>query len=123
MIRRPPRSTRTDTLCPYTTLFRSEFTSAMFLRLPVAFVDVAPPSAPPQSSLTSAARQYDNTRTCTTIAEHFRSEEHTTELQSLMRISYAVFCSKNTHTTTITLSYPHTAHTIFYMIIYCPLTI
>src|SRR3546814_3767598 len=66
MIRRPPRSTRTDTLFPYTTLFRSLSRSPC---RPRAAVSTPPP--------------------CST-----RSEEHTSELQSLMRISYAVFCLK-----------------------------
>src|SRR3546814_9251494 len=72
MIRRPPRSTRTDTLFPYTTLFRSS-------RLRRARRDGADLSDP-QSAEFFAARN--------------RSEEHTSELQSLMRISYAVFCLK-----------------------------
>src|SRR3546814_1959009 len=71
MIRRPPRSTRTDTLFPYTTLFRSIVSAiarcccfpAQHLRLQAAWAE-------------------------------YRSEEHTSELQSLMRISYAVFCLK-----------------------------
>src|SRR3546814_5381240 len=94
MIRRPPRSTRTDTLFPYTTLFRSlrpgnivvldDFSShkskavrraigaagAMLFFLPKYSPDLNP------------------------TEQHFRSEEHTSELQSLMRISYAVFCLK-----------------------------
>src|SRR3546814_6853545 len=69
MIRRPPRSTRTDTLFPYTTLFRS-------CR-----------SAPPPDH---AAEDGPPSRRCWPS----RSEEHTSELQSLMRISYAVFCLK-----------------------------
>src|SRR3546814_6873007 len=99
MIRRPPRSTRTDTLFPYTTLFRS---------------------ARPGSRLRSANRRYGrgggrnrrgssgtdrrldfrfpfwvyDTRPRVAKPERKRSEEHTSELQSLMRISYAVFCLK-----------------------------
>src|SRR3546814_12879272 len=68
MIRRPPRSTRTDTFFPYTTLFRSR--------------DLAP----------SPARNSRKNRSRWSLAR--RSEEHTSELQSLMRISYAVFCLK-----------------------------
>src|SRR3546814_5751164 len=97
MIRRPPRSTRTDTLFPYTTLFRSN------------------PGLHPCSGVGTAARQrvvidFDIVRTIE-LAGGFdiagrgfcllqqtdglgRSEEHTSELQSLMRISYAVFCLK-----------------------------
>src|SRR3546814_16623249 len=72
MIRRPPRSTRTDTLFPYTTLFRS--TSLRLGLVPDDFAAIRRgPEAPHWSP---------------------RSEEHTSELQSLMRISYAVFCLK-----------------------------
>src|SRR3546814_13121491 len=70
MIRRPPRSTRTDTLFPYTTLFRSARGHASG----VAGRDPPGLSEP--------------------LGDRFRSEEHTSELQSLMRISYAVFCLK-----------------------------
>src|SRR3546814_6834865 len=96
MIRRPPRSTRTDTLFPYTTLFRS----AIFQREDVG-VDVADiGQIPPRLRLVAlhAPRR--------PIRRHprpshggnpgARSEEHTSELQSLMRISYAVFCLKKT---------------------------
>src|SRR3546814_9000390 len=85
MIRRPPRSTRTDTLFPYTTLFRSLHCSAC---------------------LASSIRSF-----CT-ISENFtpmrvsRSEEHTSELQSLMRISYAVFCLKKKKTIKKKQNYP-----------------
>src|SRR3546814_7705417 len=71
MIRLPPRSTRTDTLFPYTTLFRSSSSRIE----PAALVICA--SAVPCAPVIAA-----------------RSEEHTSELQSLMRISYAVFCLK-----------------------------
>src|SRR3546814_5421866 len=79
MIRRPPRSTRTDTLCPYTTLFRSclGFFSA------IAF-----------SSSASACSGQLLTDIRLTAVMPARSEEHTSELQSLMCISYAVFCLK-----------------------------
>src|SRR3546814_2763614 len=69
MIRRPPRSTRTDTLFPYTTLFRS-----------------------PVISKKCFAPFFEINSSTKIIC--FRSEEHTSELQSLMRISYAVFCLK-----------------------------
>src|SRR3546814_11716881 len=68
MIRRPPRSTRTDTLFPYTTLFRSESLCCVYLGV------------------------------CVCTSWFCRSEEHTSELQSLMRISYAVFCLKKKKT-------------------------
>src|SRR3546814_6292716 len=92
MIRRPPRSTRTDTLFPYTTLFRSAQRSkfrAWALR-PGRETDprfVCQPSLP----------QY-----AFHPAQSHRSEEHTSELQSLMRISYAVFCLKKKITKTTT---------------------
>src|SRR3546814_9744266 len=81
MIRRPPRSTRTDTLFPYTTLFRS------------APADIGTMAAwagwfmPASASCHSADDEQPSVPT-------LRSEEHTSELQSLMRISYAVFCLK-----------------------------
>src|SRR3546814_2137702 len=85
MIRRPPRSTRTDTLFPYTTLFRSDA-----WRCP--------------SRARSARRDFhadggqrlsgDTHQLAARTRRHDRSEEHTSELQSLMRISYAVFCLK-----------------------------
>src|SRR3546814_7931032 len=77
MIRRPPRSTRTDTLFPYTTLFRSPGASARRRRRG----KVPRPAVRPRL------------RHRTSRASN-RSEEHTSELQSLMRISYAVFCLK-----------------------------
>src|SRR3546814_7791249 len=87
MIRRPPRSTRTDTLFPYTTLFRSPPRGRLRRRPPPDCHRQGYPqgAAGAESRLTS------------------RSEEHTSELQSLMRISYAVFCLKK-KTTIITIS-------------------
>src|SRR3546814_9045191 len=83
MIRRPPRSTRTDTLFPYTTLFRSVLKSP---DIPSILVETGFISnANEASKLTSSSHQQALAR---------RSEEHTSELQSLMRISYAVFCLK-----------------------------
>src|SRR3546814_1687050 len=92
MIRRPPRSTRTDTLFPYTTLFRSVATTTMSMMRKAA-------SGCRRRSLRRARPQPRRSRfatrsgTCTRTATA-RSEEHTSELQSLMRISYAVFCLK-----------------------------
>src|SRR3546814_13922373 len=80
MIRRPPRSTRTDTLFPYTTLFRS----------------AARPAWQHAAASRRDVRQPDR---CGAAAA--RSEEHTSELQSLMRISYAVFCLKKKKPTNI----------------------
>src|SRR3546814_2135392 len=95
MIRRPPRSTRTDTLFPYTTLFRS----------------ITEPTQQTGSSggilghclFHLAAGRFDRclgTGSSTNTPQHdaTRSEEHTSELQSLMRISYAVFCLKKKQT-------------------------
>src|SRR3546814_4061416 len=88
MIRRPPRSTRTDTLFPYTTLFRS----FQWRALECGGVHLFAPSTEYfLNTLSPRAARY---------RRHFetranRSEEHTSELQSLMRISYAVFCLKN----------------------------
>src|SRR3546814_5133423 len=87
MIRRPPRSTRTDTLFPYTTLFRS----------PWRFQQSSGLVLPPEDALSD--RLYDNLVTKVYTHEATgRSEEHTSELQSLMRISYAVFCLKKKNT-------------------------
>src|SRR3546814_8938187 len=75
MIRRPPRSTRTDTLFPYTTLFRSfRKSSSVSDRI--------------------GTRSDSVSRRMPAPSARARSEEHTSELQSLMRISYAVFCLK-----------------------------
>src|SRR3546814_2940222 len=112
MLRRPPRSTRPDTLFPYTTLFRSLPGDAVghfavaggdFARADVDFLDAlphrrhragqpglhAPHRRVQYADLVAAARR-----------DHFaqRSEEHTSELQSLMRTSYAVFCLKKKKT-------------------------
>src|SRR3546814_2979399 len=95
MIRRPPRSTRTDTLFPYTTLFRS----------PAARSAAAPDVGGRTRHLSSSARagdrdsariddriDYREARPQRKTGLRDRSEEHTSELQSLMRNSYAVFC-------------------------------
>src|SRR3546814_3932195 len=83
MIRRPPRSTRTDTLVPYTTLFRSvcQWSS----------------TTPTTRTTTTRATTSSPTTTLVTTSSTTRSgrsEEHTSELQSLMRTSYAAFCLK-----------------------------
>src|SRR3546814_5032099 len=88
MIRRPPRSTRTDTLFPYTTLFRS-FT--VILRHTERRV-WAPLPLPER--LDAALHPDYRAAMATLDGVVARSEEHTSELQSLMRISYAVFCLK-----------------------------
>src|SRR3546814_2336107 len=107
MIRRPPRSTRTDTLFPYTTLFRSPprrnqgrrsraLEKQHHAHRPHGLgQDAAGPDAGPYAE----------------CAVRDRSEEHTSELQSLMRISYAVFCLKKKNTKT-TSSYNNTKYII-----------
>src|SRR3546814_7377558 len=83
MIRRPPRSTRTDTLFPYTTLFRSPG-SRRALRT--------------HTTATHATNSPTEARLTSLVFVQVRSEEHTSELQSLMRISYAVLCLKKKKT-------------------------
>src|SRR3546814_4930072 len=91
MIRRPPRSTRTDTLFPYTTLFRSILRAAFSLET----------DPPMRATIKKAVLAYSGGLDTSVILKWLqeaygceRSEEHTSELQSLMRISYAVFCLK-----------------------------
>src|SRR3546814_10745401 len=106
MIRRPPRSTRTDTLFPYTTLFRSVqrdmLMSELYFKcnapekgdqMMTDIADYLEDQLDYYASLDPGRRQ---------MGFRMRSEEHTSELQSLMRISYAVFClkKKNNQTTT-----------------------
>src|SRR3546814_15311386 len=109
MLRRPPRSTRTDTLFPYTTLFRS-------IEILDAIAAAAREGGAPADAIFAEAmraRRYAGSKDRRAIRAHVydairavrsapasgRSEEHTSELQSLMRISYAVFClkKKNRH--------------------------
>src|SRR3546814_3574120 len=91
MIRRPPRSTRTDTLFPYTTLFRSQ------LRI---YLEVQTPTMHLRIGCTPHIEHWDS--------DSIRSEEHTSELQSLMRISYAVFCLKKKTSTIKSIPAKHT---------------
>src|SRR3546814_18021858 len=110
MIRRPPRSTRTDTLFPYTTLFRSRSKErqsprgasnarhcAVFERNDSARGGSAVEEGihPPSTGLSTASGD----KQALALHPHRRSEEHTSELQSLMRTSYAVFCLKKTNKT------------------------
>src|SRR3546814_7550486 len=134
MIRRPPRSTRTDTLFPYTTLFRSPDTGIdartasgrlqLFLGIALVASGIAGLAAAIGSSsvplmllggaATSVGVLVLGPRIVPALisliggsaARVMRSEEHTSELQSLMRISYAVFCltKKNTHITHHTIN-------------------
>src|SRR3546814_1837991 len=98
MIRRPPRSTRTDTLFPYTTLFRSRFGKAWACRR------TPPPlviRGRAEGELAMDINVFENVeehRFELDLPDGSRSEEHTSELQSLMRISYAVFCLKKKKT-------------------------
>src|SRR3546814_7147835 len=108
MIRRPPRSTRTDTLLPYTTLFRSRRTGSGPAGNPGRH---CPSFAPSEiSSCRHCALPTPSTRRA---PRRRRSEEHTSELQSLMRNSYAVFCLKkktNHYINRQKLSYKITTH-------------
>src|SRR3546814_4437078 len=102
MIRRPPRSTRTDTLFPYTTLFRSKIRGDQRRKRPPSTIlqhNAWPPRYPKIRSVQRVStRDRCRGQRCTYPApspySSGRSEEHTSELQSLMRISYAVFCLK-----------------------------
>src|SRR3546814_9904053 len=95
MIRRPPRSTRTDTLFPYTTLFRSDDIDEKFLLALGAgpHVMIAMRKLPNFAGVDFDGLCDIELDAVAAAAEN-RSEEHTSELQSLMRISYAVFCLK-----------------------------
>src|SRR3546814_4866503 len=124
MIRRPPRSTRTDTLFPYTTLFRSETQQFALLLGDLTLQGARFPNVLSPVSLDELralldtlarlhARYWQSPRFGSDLAflethvegplarfMHERSEEHTSELQSLMRISYAVFCLNKKKTNT-----------------------
>src|SRR3546814_5779395 len=103
MIRRPPRSTRTDTLFPYTTLFRSSHRhgrdAPALHRMQVLAVRRMrlagnPHHARDRRAVDIGIQQSDLQPGLRQRQRQVRSEEHTSELQSLMRISYAVFCLK-----------------------------
>src|SRR3546814_4505629 len=103
MIRRPPRSTRTDTLFPYTTLFRSQLNRPFNFRDPTVVLGGRAnygdrvDKINPQFSLLATDRWDTGIGEIGALINGTyakRSEEHTSELQSLMRISYAVFCLK-----------------------------
>src|SRR3546814_2630858 len=93
MIRRPPRSTRTDTLFPYTTLFRSRRMVAALAPggVAVIFDNEADSRFGRRMALRKLVTRYSG---LPLVPRYYRSEEHTSELQSLMRISYAVLCLK-----------------------------
>src|SRR3546814_1651140 len=107
MIRRPPRSTRTDTLVPYTTLFRSPAPrpanqSVKPTFTPLRYVHAAYLQCYAASGLLTWCQLPRLLSACRHAGRSMRSEEHTSELQSLMRISYAVFCLKKKKTNTNT---------------------
>src|SRR3546814_4419829 len=121
MIRRPPRSTRTDTLFPYTTLFRSQARQSPAMATFRKIGGFPPYEEKSTAGLTlrdANGRLYYAARHPSAVYPDFnavpplvvnallRSEEHTSELQSIMRISYAVFCLKNKkHTRRATSTY------------------
>src|SRR3546814_5420168 len=120
MIRRPPRSTRSDTLVPYTTLFRSDGFHVdeldvqgcrwlvLWAELPTPQrVDAFEDGLMAYARARHAAGVFPRPAEARLYGVRQRSEEHTSELQSLMRISYAVFClkKKNSHTHSHHLSY------------------
>src|SRR3546814_10330678 len=101
MIRRPPRSTRTDTLFPYTTLFRSLLQPAADGLKNIMKEETYPDAAYKPLFILAPAMAFLPALTAWAVIPFeagyrpaSRSEEHTSELQSLMRISYAVFCLK-----------------------------
>src|SRR3546814_3368237 len=119
MIRRPPRTTRTDTLFPYTTLFRSQYGN---VDAPIEWLSKkrGSPSIVSRYQNIILARNCRNRRNVDNIECHrsrafqvyhpgrrpeARSEEHTAELQSLMRISYAVFCLQKNKTRKINIQH------------------
>src|SRR3546814_1413025 len=107
MIRRPPRSTRTDTLFPYTTLFRSSVSSSVAIALQNTCERAKTIYFPIISGSSDTTGKdcrrygfrlchhaYTASKAIAPVLAEARSEEHTSELQSLMRISYVVFCLK-----------------------------
>src|SRR3546814_4438568 len=122
MIRRPPRSTRTYTLFPYTTLFRSrEWMTAMPDRIGIEMLKSQALFAGLGEDALEEVLRWSHRRRIAAgetlfvqgaVASAFRSEEHTSELQSLMRISYAVFCLKKKYSKIhiLTTLHRHYAH-------------
>src|SRR3546814_10702322 len=106
MIRRPPRSTRTDTLFPYTTLFRSVVDALHHQR-----------AGDPHEDMGVGLGEMLDRQLLGMLEIHrrvMRSEEHTSELQSLMRISYAVFCLKKKKGTALRTNVNKTQQHIIY---------
>src|SRR3546814_9756439 len=121
MIRRPPRSTRTDTLFPYTTLFRSQGHAAeddhSIFRRAERHEQQAEDHDQGQwydqrQALARRDQLFERAAIVDPVAGGQRSEEHTSELQSLMRISYAVFClkKKKNHSHAIQYQYQEQLH-------------
>src|SRR3546814_9254566 len=101
MIRRPPRSTRTDTLFPYTTLFRSGLEAIVFIKT----------AEQRRIEIEKAVVEHIHRNIVINVTIELRSGEHTSELQSLMRISYAVFClKKKKPSRSLKLKRRHTDH-------------
>src|SRR3546814_6915045 len=123
MRRRPPGFTRTDTLFPYTTLFRSDLRPVPAFRrrdrldfaawqaATTATVETHNGQNQPQGSTLVQVRGLHDGEFAYLLFEWPRSEEHTSELQSLMRISYAVFCLKKKNNTTYTSNIHNTTQT------------
>src|SRR3546814_3651946 len=122
MIRRPPRSTRTDTLFPYTTLFRS--VDGIINIVPAGNQNIYRDTAAQHAISVDKMRSVLKLVTSRILEQHdagpghlrTRSEEHTSELQSLMRISYAVFClkKKKNNNTHANVSLRSTTETIYW---------
>src|SRR3546814_1266066 len=108
MIRRPPRSTRTDTLFPYTTLFRSRGACAC----------IAASRSFEMKLLEKVSMSRDAVKFASWLMIIQRSEEHTSELQSLMRISYAVFCLKKKNKKKIYKDNYQNTESILYTLLY-----
>src|SRR3546814_9523502 len=96
MIRRPPRSTRTDTLFPYTTLFRSRQGAEQQAEGRHRHQQRQNGEGAGGELAAAVGRRCFHATAQVVVVLTYRSEEHTSELQSLMRISYAVFCLKKT---------------------------
>src|SRR3546814_9393195 len=121
MLRRPPRSTRPDTLFPYTTLFRSLGGVAIAPRtsgfLIIALDRLRQPRVRDEAHVRLVDPHAEGNRRGDDAV--LRSEEHTSELQSLMRISYAVFCLNKKHKNTISqTTTTNCTHKISYHILY-----
>src|SRR3546814_9196777 len=112
MIRRPPISTRTDTLFPYTTLFRSRPHPLVAHAADLRMAAMAGADEPPGDRAASSRSGRRRRAAAAAVARDGgrRSEEHTSELQSLMRNSYAVFCLKNKKRNDDTKERLHTRH-------------